>query len=82
MDDRQTGLYYKIALCDMVNQFAHECNGDSITTGGLSALEAAFSALDLPDPCKRHELLDKWVVAEECFDALLDECFEKEAPND
>lgn len=64
MDDKQTGLYYKIALCDMVNQFAYECNKDSITTGGLSALEEAFAALGLKDPCRRGSLRKIWEEAE------------------
>lgn len=47
---------YKEALEDMVNQFAYHFDGrsarrpNSIGTGGLSALEHAFSLLGMEDP--------------------------------
>ena len=42
---------FKDSLADMVWQFAYTNDKGQIHTGGLSALEDAFSALDLPDPC-------------------------------
>lgn len=51
-------------LTDMVNQFAYcddSGNGnatDTLHTGGLSALENAFSILGLEENCTRQELWD------------------------
>jgi hypothetical protein len=60
------------ALLDMVNQFAYsspskekstgdpfkDAAKDSLSTGGLSALEYAFDVLGLDDPCTRQQLWD------------------------
>lgn len=57
---------YRDALEDMVYQFGYKANGKgrkpaSIFTGGLSALEHAFSVLDWPDPkpCPEGECVVK-----------------------
>lgn len=45
---------YKSTLVDMVSQFAYPAEKNHkrvIHAGGLSALEIAFKALNLPDPC-------------------------------
>lgn len=57
-DDRIAKLRY--ALADMVNQFAYVSHGMR-STGGLSALELAFEALDLedPHPISKYETCDE-----------------------
>jgi hypothetical protein len=57
-------IEYKSALVDMVSQFAYPAEKNHkrvIHAGGLSALETAFKALNLPNPCplKRFEQLEK-----------------------
>ena len=47
MDTKTLEMLY--ALCDMVNQFGYKTmyrSQDSITNGGLSALEGAFAVLE------------------------------------
>jgi hypothetical protein len=46
------------ALLSMINQFAYRGTKDGVNvihTGGLSALEDAFSAIGLSDPCSEKE---------------------------
>jgi len=46
------------ALLNMINQFAYRGTKDGVNvihTGGLSALEDAFSAIGLSDPCSEKE---------------------------
>lgn len=59
-----------MALCDMIWQFGYECNKDQITTGGLSALETAFLALKIDDPCPRSELLKIWESAQKEYEII------------
>lgn len=60
------------ALADMVNQFAYDDgnpkSSGKLHSGGLSALEGAFAALRLPDPCTRSQL---WLVSDRA-DAVCD----------
>ena len=50
MSDKYSSLMAKLALCDMVNQFAYEARPyhrkPTLYRGGLSALESAFIALE------------------------------------
>lgn len=52
---------YKRVLIDMVNQFAYDekrakVENELLYTGGISALEEAFSVLDIDEGIKRKEL--------------------------
>ena len=53
----------KYALLDMINQFAYDIKANKLEnerlyTGGLSALENAFSVLNIEEGIKRKELWD------------------------
>lgn len=51
-------------VIDMLGQFAYSGNnkkygGEILYTGGLSALENAFSVMDIPDPVKKDDFYGK-----------------------
>lgn len=68
--DEPSAKELKNALIDMVNQFAYEDNNpktkgsslEKLYTGGLSALENAFSILNIDEGIEREEL---WKLREE-----------------
>src|SRR3990172_2555743 len=47
---REAAQELRESLEDMCNQFAYTVRGPALTTGGLSALELAFSVLGWEDP--------------------------------